>query len=221
MRTSIADLVPILVLSGAFAPVQAQAMEASAAIQSAVAARLGIEAADVVVEGLSIGGPTDLDWKVELPRYGSLTGRVSLTLWATVDGHPVRHRVTPDLTAWLSVPVATATTRPGQPLSLSLARVASSTLGGETPVDPALTWEAATTLQAGQPVTTLRARPAPAMREGQDVTLVVTRGAVTVRAPGRLEADAFSGQPVAGPTLATKPLARGPFADGVVTLGGS
>ncbi len=219
MRSSAADLFPILVLAGACAPTPAEAMEASVAIGAAVAERLQIEPIDVEVGKVGIDGPTDRDWTVELPRYGALTGRVQVTLLADADGHPVRFRVTTPVDAWLTVPVAMADTLPGHDLLLGTARVRASLLGAEKPVDPALTWEAATTLAQGQPVTTLRARPAPSAREGTSVTLMATRGAVTIRAPGRLEADAFEGQPVAVTNLATKTMQSGTFRGGMVILG--
>jgi hypothetical protein len=220
MRTSVADLVPILVLSGAFAPTPVQAKEAELAVREALAARLGVTTTDVELSALGLPAPTDLDWTVELPRYGSLTGRVSLSLSATHEGRPVRHRVSPEVSAWLSVPVAAADAAPGTPLALVVTRVKSDTLGTEKPVDVSLAWEAATTLREGQPVTTLRARPLPARREGETVTLLARRGAVTVRADGRLESDAFPGKPVRVVNLSTKTLLVGTYNDGVVVLGG-
>ncbi|MBM4364643.1 MAG: flagella basal body P-ring formation protein FlgA [Deltaproteobacteria bacterium] len=221
MRSSAADLFPILVLAGACAPTPAEAVEPSVAIGAAVAERLGIGAADVEVGKVDISGPGDLDWTVELPRYGTVTGRVPVTLSASSEGHPVRFRVTVPVDAWLSVPVAQSDTLPGHDLVLGTARVRATILGAEKPVDPALQWEASTTLARGQPVTTLRARLAPSAREGASVTLMATRGAVTIRAPGRLEGDAFEGQPVAVTNLATKTMQSGTYRGGMVILGGS
>lgn len=224
MRVSIADLLPLLALAGAFAPATAQAKEAVVAIREAVAGQLGLAPGDVDVGelGLVPGTITDLDWRVELPRYAVVGESVDLTLSATGEAGPVRLRVSPTIYSWQEIPVAATDTLPRTPVTLSLRRLRSDTLRGEKPVDPAGSWEATTTLRAGQPVTTTRVRQTPDRREGDEVGVVVKTGGVEIRTTGTLQSDAYVGQPVPVVLSATKFVKSGRWsADGYVILGGS
>jgi flagella basal body P-ring formation protein FlgA len=224
MRFSLPDLIPLLLLAGAFAPAPAQAKEAALAIREAVAARLELPVADVEVGALGWveGTPSDRDWRVELPGYGNLTGRVGLTLSAEAEGRPVRHRISPDVQVWRRIPVAAKTTRPGQVVEFRIERVRSDALRGETPVDASRAWEASTTLSVGQPITTSRVHPVPDAREGAAVQILVERGAVRISAPGELMDDAFVGEPVHVTNLSTRGVLTGILtAEGTVLIGGS
>lgn len=224
MRASIADLLPILALAGAFAPAPAQAKEAVLAIREAVAERLALPVDDVEVGalGLASGWVTDADWRVELPRYSVVGSRVDVTINATIEGAPVRLRVSPEIATWSTVPTAATDTAPGQAVRLESRRVRSDQLRGETPVDPTLAYESTTTIRAGQPVTRSRVRFVPDRREGEEVTVVVRSGAVEIRSSGTLHADAFVGATVPVVLGTTKIVKQGRWtADGYVILGGS
>lgn len=224
MRTSIADLLPILAFAGAFAPGHAEAKEATLAIREAVAAQLGISSADIEVGGLGLpdGTATDRDWRVELPRYSLVGESVDFILTAANADSPVRLRVSPSVYSWQEIPVAASDTAPRTTVELTLKRLRSDSLRGEKPVDPAGSWESTTTIRAGQPVTTTRVRQTPDRREGDEVGVVVVTGGVEIRTTGTLQSDAYVGQTVPVAVSATKYVKSGRWsADGYVILGGS
>ena len=223
MRTSVADLLPILAFSGAFAPSHAEAKEAVDAIREAISARLEIPAADVEVGDLGLIATTNTDrnWAVELPRY-SLTGdRVEIGLSATDANGSTRLRVSPAVYAWQTVPVATDETAPHTAVKLTMKRVRSDALRGDKPVNPQVEWEATTTLHAGQPVTTNRVRATPDKRKGDAVTVVARSGGVEIRTTGKLQTDAYPGETVPVILDATNTVKSGRWTtDGYVMLGG-
>ncbi|MSQ02619.1 MAG: flagellar basal body P-ring formation protein FlgA [Myxococcales bacterium] len=214
------ELWPLLFLAGALAPAAASAATPEAAIRTAVAARLGLPEADVSLTDLDSpeGLPADADFTVELPGYALREGHLSVELKSRRGSWRLR----PDVALWVTVPVASKAIARGEPVESSPMRVRMRELRGSTPVDADLSWEATTSIAAGQPVTVGRVRRLPDLRDGARVSVVVSRGGISVRAPGELLADAVIGQTVAVLNLATRSQQLGTLqADGTVTLGGS
>lgn len=214
------ELWPLLFVAGAILPAAATAATPEAAIRTAVAARLGLPEADVSLSDMDApeGLPADANFTVELPGYTLREGHVSMEL-KTLRGS---WRLRPDVALWVTVPVASKAIARGEPVEASLMRVRLRELRGSSPVDAELSWEATTSIAAGQPVTVGRVRRLPDLRDGARVSVVVSRGGISVRAPGELLADAVIGETVAVLNLATRSQQLGTLqADGTVTLGGS
>ncbi len=216
------ELWPLLILAGAgaLAPAAATAATPEAAIRTAVAARLGMAEADVLLTDLDApaGLPADADFTVELPGYSLREGHISVELKSLKGSWRLR----PDLSLWVTVPVAAQAVARGERVEATLARVRQRDLRGSSPVDANLSWEATTSIAAGQPVTIGRVRRLPDLRDGARVSVVVSRGGISVRAQGELLADAVIGETVAVLNLATRSQQMGVLqADGTVTLGGS
>lgn len=178
-------------------------------VREAVAARAGVPVVDVEVGplGLASSAAVDGPWQVSLPSGAVFTGATSLTL---VNG-AARYVVRPRVVVWRTLPVAAAAVSPGAPLEIAYARVASDVLRGETPVDPALAWDAAVSFAEGQPVTVNRVRPRADVREGTPVRIEAGLGSLSVSAPGELLSDARVGQRVSVLNLATRAVQHGVY----------
>jgi hypothetical protein len=87
-------------------------------------------------------------------------------------------------------PVAAAAASPGAAITLQTARVPCTLLRGETPVDPAQSWEAAVSIAAGAPVTQARVHTTPDVAKGSNVRIEATAGALTVAAHAAWSAPA-------------------------------
>lgn len=190
----------------------------SAAIQAAVAAKVGVPAADVEVHGVELPtAPTSVDWLVDLPSVGPVWGDVSVTLHAGTSRYLVRPRVT----VWQTLPVAAKSARAGERVEITTARVARDTLHGQAPVDPTHSWQARVDLVAGAPLTTTVVRERPDAAQGQTVRIVAGAGPLVVFAPGQLGEDAFVGDRVHVVNLATRTQLVGTLqGDGTVRVGG-
>ncbi|GDX78349.1 hypothetical protein LBMAG42_01600 [Deltaproteobacteria bacterium] len=199
--------------------VPAYAATPAEAIVAAVAARAEKSPADVEISGLTLPAdiPADAAFEVTLPSYAIHTGSLAVKL--SVGGASWSLR--PQVGFWAQLPVAVGETKPGEALVLRIERRREAELHGAESIDPSLTWRATGTLHAGQVVTAGRAERVPDIEIGRDVTVVVRRGAIELRAPGRLLADGLYGAPVAVLNLATKAQQHGTLqADGTVLLGG-
>lgn len=198
----------------------AYAVTPAEAIVAAVAARAEKTPADVEITGLILPAdiPADAAFEVALPSYAIHPGSLALKL--SVGGASWSLR--PQVGFWAQLPVAVGETKPGEALVMRTERRREAELRGAESVDPALTWRATGTLHAGQVVTAGRAERIPDVAIGGDVMVVVRRGVVELRAPGRLLADGLYGAPVAVLNLATKAQQHGTLQpDGTVLLGGS
>lgn len=210
---------PFLAVAALVAPASAAAASPEAALREALVARLGDSVADVAVADLDAPPdmPADAAFEVELPSYQIREGHLTVTL-RTARGS---WRLNPEVLLWVDVPVAATETARGEVVPMRIERVRLGQLRGALPVDPAERWEATSSLHAGQPVTAGRVRRMPDLRQGATVKLVVEAGALSVRAPGQLLADAVVGEPVPVLNLATRAQQFGTLrADGTVLLGG-
>jgi flagella basal body P-ring formation protein FlgA len=190
-------------------------------VEHAIAERMGITPEDIEIQSLGIANaPPNADWNVTLPT-GNLWGTVALQLNATLPtGEVRRYSAYAHISIWAPIPIATTETAPGQPIQITMERRNLDSLKGGSPVDPQHNWRARSTLHAGDPVTLTRAAPLPDANKGQPVEIWVQHGALQIRAPGQLNADAFTGQPVTVLNLATQTVVTGIYQpDGRVRLG--
>ncbi len=196
-----------VLLSGA-----ASAALPEVAVRDAIATRAGVPVADVEVGplGLAAAAAFDAPWIVDIAPGSTFTGATTITLRAG----EARYSVRPRVVIWREVPVAADAVAPGEPLTLTTARVSSDRLRGETPVDPSRAWDASVSFDAGDPVTVNRARPQADLREGTAVRIEAGIGALSVWAPGELLSDARVGQRVAVLNLATRAVQHGVYRGG-------
>lgn len=184
------------------------------AIRAAVAARLGVADEDVVVTGAPA---TNATCTAELPRYGSLTGQVRVTLFCGTE----RIVAQPYVEAWFALAVAASDTPAGERVPVELRRVSSKDLRGETPLDPDVVWRARTDLHAGDPLTATRVERMPDAERGERVRLLTQVGALRIEAPGELMQDSWVDQDGTAVNLATRTVVRGYYAgDGVFMVEG-
>jgi len=236
----LAAIVTGLLLVGSLAPPAATAVGAAervksrisaplvdAAIRAHVAEATGVQEHDVEVVhnglgvALSCGPAVKLDVRasptegyrrhVNLRLQGSEAGRTCADL-----------RVRAEVVVWHEAPVARMAVRAGQPVPLTMRRVQRDQLHGD-PVDlnggPYL---AVGPLHAGVPVTVSRVRSVPDRRSGERVTLIAGSHALTIRATGRLLADARVGDTVRVANPATGSVVVGVLAeDGQVIAQGA
>ncbi len=118
--------------------------------------------------------------------------------------------VRPHLAIWMEAPVAAAATEVGQPVRLRPGRVRVEDLHGEAAADG---WLARVHVDEGEAVTTAVASPAPDARRDAAVDLRVTRGSLTVVAPGRLLEEGTVGEAVRVVNLATRTALEGVLVD--------
>ena len=202
-----------------FLVAMAVAADPSVALQEAVAARLGVGLEDVKVQRLGISGaPADATWTVALPQ-GRCWGGITVRLDGTTPDGKVRHYTSyATISAWDQVPVADQAVEPGGAVGFHLERQQLDLLSGE-PVSEGR-WRARVNLHAGEPLVQGRVEPMPDALEGSPVELRVTAGALHIKAPGQLKADAWVGRPVEVMNLATHTVITGIYeAEGRVRIG--
>ncbi len=198
----------------------AEAATPAEAIVAAVAARAEKLPADIEITGLELPAdmPAHADFVVTLPSYAIHPGSLAVKLSAGAASWSIRPRIG----FWAELPVAIGETKPGETLRFRTERRREAELHGAESIDPTVTWRATGTIHAGQVVTAGRAERIPDVAIGHDVTVVVRRGVVELRAPGRLLADGLYGESVAVLNLATKAQQHGTLQpDGTVLLGGT
>lgn len=189
------------------------------AVRAAVAARLGVPERDVEVleMGTLAGLPDGAACRAQLPRTGSVEGRVPVVL-ACGEG---RWSARPLVEVWRTLAVAAAPVGAGEAIEVTTARVASGELRGEPPVEGPGPWRARVDLEAGAPLTAVRVEPMPDARRGEAVTLRAGSGALAVLARGELLGDAFVGAPVTALSTSTRAVVRGTYrGDGIVDVEG-
>ena len=144
--------------------------------------------------------------------------RPTLQLTVLRDGALLARRtLRPGLAVYVEVPLAIADTEAGELVRTAPGRALVQDLRGE-PVGEGR-WRARGHLDSGEPVTTARVEPMPDVLSGTAVTVVVHRGGLVVRAPGRLLEDAEIGRPVRVVNDATKVALEGVLtAPGVVEI---
>ena len=182
----------------------ALAAEVEASLAAWVQAECQASSVTVVYTGLGVSVPSDaaLVWD-GLPCRSN----PSVRLTVVEGGLPTaRYTVRPRLEILVPAPVARARVEAGQLILVEVRDVPLSSLRGE-PIEGELL--ARTTIEAGQPVTSSNARPAPDGRQGESVVLFVQTGGLLVEAPGTLQADATFGQPVRVVNEATRTVLTG------------
>jgi flagella basal body P-ring formation protein FlgA len=192
-------------------------------LQRAIAEKLSISQEDVEIRSLGIASPpADATWTVELPA-GNLWGTISVRMTALEpDENQLHYTTYARVSVWDEVPVAAEAVQAGQPIVLTMQRVRLEDLRGATPVDPARSWLARSSLQAGQPVTTLKAKAVPDALEGTQVRIVVQQGALRIETTGMLLEDAWAGQLVHVKSQGTAVELVGIYeSNGLVRIGGS
>ena len=183
-------------------------------VREAVATQLGVAVEDVVVTGAP---STPGDCTTELPRYGPVTGMVKITSYC--GGRRIVSQ--PYIEVWYELAVAAQPTRAGERVTVELGRVSSKALRGEEPVDPTLSWRARSSLDAGEPLTTVSVAPMPDAERGARVLLIATVGALRVEAPGELMQDSWVDQAGTAVNLATRSIVSGRYAgDGIFVVEG-
>lgn len=197
------------------------------AVQDEVAQALSVARADVEVAHLGLRSdlpcPPEASLRVELPRRSPLPEQLDLTVVAEHRGREcARARLRSRVRVWQSVPVAASATAPGSAIEVAQGRVLRSSVQG-VPVDPAQgPFVARSALAPGDPLTLDRVRTPPDERSGGLVTLVATRGAVSLETRGRLVRDARVGDTVEVINSATGVLVRGILVEpGRVRAGGT
>jgi flagella basal body P-ring formation protein FlgA len=189
------------------------------AVRDAVAARLGVAERDVeVVEMGSLAGlPEGAECRAQLPRTGTVEGRVPVVLFCGEGRWSAR----PLVEVWRDLPVVATPARAGEPIEVRMARVASGDLRGEPAVEGEGPWRARVDLDAGAPLTSVRVEPMPDALRGEAVTLVAGGGALAIMARGELLGDAFVGAPVSALSTSTRAVVRGTYrGDGIVYVEG-
>ena len=184
------------------------------AVAAHAAERLDIDQGDVEVLFLGLGQQLHCSSDVELDIHSSPNERfeghanIQIKGWDQT-GQCAQVRIRPRLRVWDTIPVAQAATAPGQPVTLTMARVDLSHLNGVS-VDPESgPWEARISLRAGQPVTLQAVTAVPNARSGDPVTLIAERGTLQITARGRLMDDAFLGETVAVANTTTGTVVEG------------
>ena len=197
----------------------------SASVQAHVADRMGMAAEDVEVEWVGFSGEhnctEDTTVKVESVPGEQFRGHTQLKLRLSDSGRPCgRFTVPARITLWRDVPVANTDATPGEVIDLGRARVSTKEIHGLL-VDPdAGRWVASRTIHAGQPVTRRYAKREPAMADGQSVSIVAIFGGLSIKAEGRMLADAQIGDWVRVANLATDTVVQGQvIAPGTVRTG--
>lgn len=191
------------------------------AVHAAIVAELQLPPEDVVVQKVGVGSvPEGTSWTVSLLSE-ALWGTVSLEMNATFpDGNSKNYRTWAKVSVWAPILVAAEEVEAGEKIPVRLERQQLDLLYGDRPVDPDKNWRARVSLEEGEPLTRLRVDRWPDAVESSSVELVARRGALSVRAPGRLEEDAWVGQRVEVLNLLTQSTLIGIYeADGTVCIG--
>ena len=90
------------------------------------------------------------------------------------------------------------------------------------PVDPDQKWRAKVNLHGGEALVSGRVELMPDALEGSPVKITVSAGALRIEAPGKLQDDAWVGQPVEVLNLSTQAVLTGIYGtDGKVRIGGT
>ena len=196
------------------------------AIQEHVATRTGRTLSDVEVAELLFDGPHTCGESVEVAvdtnaseRFrGQTQFRVRLTENSRLCG---RFSVPARVTLYELVPVATQEITTGEDIVYTMARVRQEDLRS-APVDPdSADWIAARTIRLGQPITQRVVKRRPAALTGDRVSIVAEFGALTVKAEGRMLAQAYIGDRVRVSNVATDTVVQGILvAPGLVRTGG-
>lgn len=185
----------------------------------AATASVELDQVEILFSGLdaSLPCPADSPLRFEIGPGERFAGHTTVRLEAGPLSDPCsRARLRSRIRLWTWATVAASDTTPGQELQIERARVPLDQVRGR-PLDPGVDGQgpflSKVSLRKGEPVTAASVRPMPAARRGEEVIVVGERGALTVRASGRLLEDALIGQRVPVLNLSTGQVQRGRLAD--------
>jgi flagella basal body P-ring formation protein FlgA len=217
----------LTILFTMFSPAKADVVESMrAAIQLHVAERTGRALDDVEVAELLFDAPHSCEGGVEVQvesnpseRFrGQTQFRIRLVDGARLCG---RFGVPARVTLWQLAPVASQDLNTGEPIAYKMARVRQGDLRSQLVDLASQDWVAARAIRMGQPITQRMAKRRPAVSTGDRVSIVAEYGPLTVKAEGRMLAQAYIGDRVRVSNVATDTVVQGILiAPGLVRAGG-
>ena len=217
----------LLVLISTLSPAKADVVESMrTAIQAHVSTRTGRPLEDVEVAEIMFDAPHTCggDTKVEVDtnpseRFrGQTQFRVRLTEGSRLC---VRFSVPARVTLYQMAPVATQELSAGEDIVYAMTRVRQADLRSALVDLDSNDWVAARAIRLGQPITQRVAKRRPAALTGDRVSIVAEFGALTVKAEGRMLAQAYIGDSVRVSNVATDTVVQGILvAPGLVRTGG-
>ena len=194
------------------------------AIQAHVADRTGQSLEDVEVAEVMFDAPHTCGAGVSVAvdtnsaSWGAAQFRVRLSEGAQLCG---RFSVSARVTLYQLAPVATQEINTGEDIVYTMARVRQEDLRSAVVDLASHDWIAARTIRLGQPITQRVAKRRPAASTGDRVSIVAEFGALTVKAEGRMLAQAYIGDRVRVSNVATDTVVQGILvAPGLVRTGG-
>jgi|GEM_PF-5417864 len=196
------------------------------AIQTHVATRTGRSLDDVEVAELMFNAShtcgsavgVEVDTNTGERFRGQTQFRVRLTEGDRLCG---RFSVPARVTLFQLAPVATREISTGEDIVFTMARVRQDDLRSAVVDLDSHDWIAARTIRLGQPITQRVAKRRPAAITGDRVSIVAEFGALTVKAEGRMLAQAYIGDRVRVSNVATDTVVQGILvAPGLVRTGG-
>ncbi len=186
------------------------------AVVEHIAGRTASDPGDVEVLHLGLANsldcPAEAELEVRTDPGERFIGHANVTVVGWYGGVPCdRTRMRSRVRRWITVPVASAAVGPGDAVAFAPARVDASHLSGAPVAADSGPWEARIPLRAGQPVTMQSVRAIPDARSGESVTLIASRGPLTIAASGLLMDDAYVGQSVIVANTATGTVVEGVY----------
>ena len=217
----------LLLMLSTLTPAKADVVESmQTAIQAHVADRTGRSLEDVEVAEVMFDAPHTCGAGVSVAvdtnsseRFrGQTQFRVRLSEGAQLCG---RFSVSARVTLYQLAPVATRELSTGEDIVYTMARVRQEDLRSAVVDLASHDWIAARTIRLGQPITQRVAKRRPAVSTGDRVSIVAEFGALTVKAEGRMLAQAYIGDRVRVSNVATDTVVQGILvAPGLVRTGG-
>jgi len=167
---------------------------------------------DVGVLGMQVQNTCAGDPSVEVSSMpgeqcrGLTRFRVEISTEGKVCG---RFTITPRIDLYAEVPVAKQSYEAGERVEFEARRMALASIRG-TVVNPlGGNYVATRPVLAGEPLTHRRVKREPAAATGQGVDIIISVGGITIKAEGRMLADANLGERVRVANLATDTVVQG------------
>ena len=185
---------------------------------------MDIDDVDVGVLGMQLADVCDGDPSVGVSSVPGeqFRGLTRFRVELTTNGHICgRFAVTPRVDLYEEIPVAKHSYAVGERIEFQFRRMAIASIRG-TVVDPTIgTYVATRPIAAGEALTHRRAKREPAAATGQGVDIIISVGDITIKAEGRMLADANLGDRVRVANLATDTVVQGILSEpNVVRAGG-
>ena len=173
---------------------------------------MDVEDVEVGVLGMQVPNICNGDHSVEVSSMPGeqFRGLTRLRIQISAEGKICeRFTITPRIDLYAEIPVAKQAYEVGERVAFQSRRVAMASIRG-TVVDPtAGTYIATRPILAGEPLTHRRVKREPAAATGQGVDIIISVGAITIKAEGRMLADANLGDRVRVANLATDSVVQG------------